>query len=120
MRDYFLPVVVIFIFGWFLQDRLIASPTSSTAPADEPLNELKATPNDVHAIIFDRCSEVHSSSQPDGSPVHVCTSRIIDTDFPFNELVPSWNIDMPLGVGFGVYIRLGRRDADFWTPFYYF
>ncbi len=46
------------------------------------------------------------------------TSRAIRTTFPFNEVVPSWNVDVPEGCGFRVELRVGRRKGDFWTPFY--
>jgi hypothetical protein len=108
----FLPLII-------LITTLISNVSTSTAPTDEPLNELKATPNDVHALLFDHCTEMHSTSQPDGTHVSVCTSRVIETDFPFNELLPSWNIDAPAGTGFSVYIRVGRKQNEFWTPFYY-
>ncbi|HON68554.1 MAG TPA: C39 family peptidase, partial [Phycisphaerae bacterium] len=55
------------------------------------------------------------------SPLEVVyTSRVIETPFPFNDLVPSWNVELPEGTGFRVEIRMGRKAEDFWTPFYYF
>lgn len=76
-------------------------------------NRLSATPNDVHRLFLD-----DPASFAEASPA-MLTSRIVEAEFPFNDLVPSWNVDVPEGAGFAVEIRLGRRDGDFWTPYYY-
>ena len=44
---------------------------------------------------------------------------MIETDFPFNDVIPSWNIETPPGTGFRVELRLGRREGDHWTPYLY-
>jgi len=75
-------------------------------------NKLAATPNDVHALIVD-----DPVSFADSSPGRL-TSRVIETEFPFNDLLPSWNVDVPLGAAFTVELRVGRREGDFWTPYY--
>jgi hypothetical protein len=48
------------------------------------------------------------------------TSRVVSTEFPFNEIVPSWNVEVPNGAGFYVEIRFGRGADSFWTAWYYF
>lgn len=35
---------------------------------------------------------------------------------PFNEALPSWNLDLPEGVSFAVDIRVGRRVEASWSP----
>lgn len=87
----------------------------ATLPAEEGGlgNKLAATPNDVHALILD-----DPVSFADSEPGRL-TSRIIETEFPFNDLLPSWNVDVPPGAAFAVEIRVGRREGDFWTPFYF-
>ncbi|GMU20486.1 MAG: membrane protein [Phycisphaerae bacterium] len=94
-------------------------------------NKLKATPNDVHLLILHEGSDLPAGrpctvpAQTDGelgSGVRTCvvsTSRVVSTPFPFNDLVPSWNVDVPPGAGFAVELRVGRKQGDFWTPFYY-
>lgn len=54
-----------------------------------------------------------------GTAEAVYTSRLILTEFPFNQVIPSWNVDVPPGAGFTVELRVGRRKDDFWTSFYY-
>jgi hypothetical protein len=46
------------------------------------------------------------------------TSREIRTPFPFNDVIPSWNIDAR-STGYIVLLRVGRVAEDFWTPWYY-
>ncbi len=98
---------------------IAASPTAAVEPVTRPANStsanwLRRTPNDVHRLIVDTPVPGGTAACP-----RAHTSRIIDTEFPFNDLVPSWNIDVPDGAGFHVEIRLGRRTGDFWTPYYY-
>ncbi|UCD29491.1 MAG: C39 family peptidase [Planctomycetota bacterium] len=105
-------------------------------------NQLKGTPNDVHALIIDQTAkvfrqgdtqEVNVNSEPTGVEIRqdilskperdgfltaVYKSRLINTRFPFNEMVPSYNIDVPADTGFIVELRVGRQKEDFWTPFY--
>src|SRR5207247_2513996 len=38
---------------------------------------------------------------------------------PFNEVIPSWNIDLPPGAGLCVELRVGRTAGDVWSKFYY-
>ncbi|MCX7765263.1 MAG: C39 family peptidase [Candidatus Sumerlaeia bacterium] len=42
-------------------------------------------------------------------------SPIIKARFPFNELLPSWNVTLPESCGFKVEFRLSR-DGKHWTP----
>ncbi len=46
------------------------------------------------------------------------TSREIAARFPFNDVVPSWNVEVPEGAGFVVELRFGRVGGG-WTDFYY-
>jgi len=45
------------------------------------------------------------------------TSPVLKADFPFNELLPSWNVDAPKGANFHVYIRTSE-DSKRWTTWY--
>ena len=105
-------------------------------------NPLKGGPNDVHALILDqtavvfRCgvldgaeivtdpagitlAQAAASAESKGERRGVYTSRVIAAAFPFNELVPSWNVDVAPGTGFRVDVRFGRERNDFWTAFFY-
>ncbi|MHC4444444.1 MAG: C39 family peptidase [Planctomycetota bacterium] len=106
-------------------------------------NQLKGSPNDIHALIIDQTvkvfqqgntEEVTILSKPPGITISkdllsgpkqagfitaAFISRTIATRFPFNEVVPSFNIDVPNDTGFIVELRFGRRKGNFWTPFYY-
>lgn len=104
--------------------------------------KLRRTPHDVHELLIDETAEVFRRGQTaevtvtsnpaavsirkalrerQGGKYRVATytSRVIHTEFPFNDLVPSWNVNVPEGTGFVVQIRVGRRAGDFWTDFYY-
>ena len=118
-------------------------PPSLTEEQDGPGNKLYMTPNDVHALLLDEAAEVFEQGANSGTvvvsdPVGVTlqteppagtqacppfkgvhTSRVISAAFPFNDVVPSWNVDCPLGAGFIVELRFGRADDDLWTPYYY-
>lgn len=121
--------------------------TSSSAPASSasgPGNDLRGGPHDVHDLILDDSAEVFSHGATDevtievappgvaippprragataGQPVRATyTSRVVETPFAFNDLVPSWNVDLPEGAGFVAEIRVGRKKGDFWTPWLYF
>jgi uncharacterized protein YvpB len=127
----------------------VTAPATTTASAPEesangPGNNLRSTPNDVHALLLDDSAALFSqgsteqvtietnppgiaipqpraATAPADPPLQaVYTSRVIETAFPFNDLVPSWNVEMPEGTGFRVEIRLGRKADGFWTPFYHF
>lgn len=90
---------------------------ASTAPSSGPGgNKLRASPNDVHRLVIDETPAVFALGSTDGK-MH--TSRVIEAEFPFNELVPSYNVDVPEGAGFVVELRFGRREGNYWTPFYY-
>ncbi|HRR87616.1 MAG TPA: hypothetical protein P5316_21635, partial [Phycisphaerae bacterium] len=119
------------------------APPSLADEHEGPGNKLYMTPNDVHALLLDETAEAfeqgtHSGtivvSDPSGVTLEtepsngeparppfkgVHTSRVIAAAFPFNDVVPSWNVDCPLGAGFVVELRFGRAEGDFWTPFYY-
>jgi hypothetical protein len=87
----------------------------TTLPAEEGGlgNKLVGSPNDVHGLMIDE--PVSLSDATPGS----LTSKTIETEFPFNDLLPSWNVDVPPGGAFTAEIRVGRREGDFWTPFYF-
>ena len=44
-------------------------------------------------------------------------SDVIEPAAPFNELLPSWNVDVPDGAGFRVELRVGRGAE--WSPWLY-
>jgi len=135
-------LVFVLLAGFILSstlNRALAEPPPASQPASLPAegperigNRLKSTPNDVHGLILDETPSVFKEGtserlqstrlNSDGLVAQraiVHTSRIINTEFPFNDLVPSWNIDVPAGGGFAVQIRMARQQDDFWTPFYY-
>ncbi len=124
-----------------------SSPATSTssAPEDEsPGNNLRSGPYDVHALLLDETAEVFSQGATEEVTIEVnrpgvampaprtagagaeqirqsnYTSRVIETEFPFNDLVPSWNVDVPEGTGFEVEIRVGRKSDNSWSPWFYF
>ena len=128
MNRQLLPLLAAFIIGAWLN----ASAAAQSAPASKPANpisenHLYSTPNDVHRLITEVFPDVppggttadlnNATSKSSLSREH--TSPVIVTDFPFNDLLPSWNIDVPGGSGFYVETRVGRQAGDFWTPFYY-
>jgi hypothetical protein len=45
------------------------------------------------------------------------TSPVIETEAPFEELILSWNVDCPAGLGFRVELRVGKEDRGSWSPF---
>ncbi len=44
-------------------------------------------------------------------------SAPVDADHPFNEVLPSWNIDVPAGASFIVELRVGRQADGSWSPY---
>lgn len=117
------------------------------APQEASLtNQLRGGPNDVHRLVIDATAEAFARgstdravvtarpagvrindgadagdglSGPAGVRAALFTSRVVEADFPFNEVVPSWNVDVPEGAGFHVELRVGRGGEAFWTPWYY-
>jgi len=104
-----------------------ASRPADRRPANQSANNLYRTPNDVHRLITEVFPDICPPARNAGlatatrktSPRRQFTSPPIETEFPFNDLCPSWNIDVPEGSGFYVEIRVGRRAGELWTPFYY-
>lgn len=107
-------------------------------------NKLRSSGFDVHDLILEETAEVFSAgevapplavttrpagvradfprAEPGTSSEPTCavyTSRVIRARFPFNEVVPSWNVIVPRDTGFRVELRLGPgRNAE-WTAWYY-
>jgi hypothetical protein len=44
------------------------------------------------------------------------TSRVVEREAEFTELLPSWNVDTPAGTSFRVDVRVGRRADGEWSP----
>ncbi len=93
---------------------------ASQAADEEAGNKLRRTPHDVHGLILDDDPDELASNVVEAAPggLRVLTSREIAAPFPFNDVVPSWNVAVPEGAGFSVELRFGRRDG-MWTPYYY-
>lgn len=65
--------------------------------------------------------QARTASAPADPPLQATyTSRVIEAAFPFNDLVPSWNVEMPEGTGFRAEVRVGRKTDGSWTEFYHF
>ena len=142
MRRYACGLLIAALMGCVVQ----LPPPASAPPLDqsnEPGNKLYRTPNDVHALLIDEaasdfeqghCANVSVrkglgvvlrtdtlAGKDESLPYQgVYTSRVIATEFPFNDVVPSWNVDVSPDDGFVVELRLGRAADGFWTPYYYF
>ncbi len=105
-----------------------ANMAPSSQPSGGSNNKLFRTPNDVHRLVTHVFPKPGLGTMPaaattnpekhDSQPA-TFISPVVCTLFPFNDLLPSWNIDVPIGAGFYVEIRVGREGGDFWTPFYY-
>src|SRR5690606_32182076 len=89
---------------------------------DNEGNKLKASGHDVHALHRLPGSDFRTLQRVEDIPADaklvVRTHAPVTTPFPFNDLVPSWNIDAPPG-GFVVELRLGPAGTQDWTPWYY-
>lgn len=118
--------------------------TPASIPDEQPSNKLRGGPHDVHVLLLDDSAETFSQGSTEQVTIDITppgvaipkvrtagatatqpyraqyTSRAIDTEIPFNELIPSWNVATPDGTGFTAEIRVGRKADGFWTPFYYF
>jgi hypothetical protein len=79
--------------------------------------------DDFRAGLFE-----HARPAPDGGGVTlVCTpgedatyeSPVTDPGMLFNEVVASWNVDVPPGAGLCLEIRVGRQSDDIWSPYLY-
>ena len=107
---------------------MIASAPAQTKPTSRPAgatsnNRLFRTPNDVHRLVMNEFPDGIRVALRDagekGRLVGEYTSAVVATEFPFNDLLASWNVDVPEHAGFYVEIRVGRKAGDFWTPYYY-
>ena len=47
----------------------------------------------------------------------VYETGIVQSEFPFHELLPSWNATPPAGGGFVVELRVGQTRRGSWSPF---
>ena len=61
---------------------------------------------------------LQQGSSHEYEPTGIYRSRIIQAEFPFNELVPSWNFDVPQDTGFAVDIRVGRGKKE-WSEWFH-
>lgn len=106
-------------------------------------NKLKASGYDVHGLILDETAAAFRAgttgahvrlttrpagavadfagamTQQDGAVSAVFTSRVIETPFPFNDCVPSWNVSVREETGFRVEMRFGSKGTSRWTVWYY-
>ncbi|HRY69340.1 MAG TPA: C39 family peptidase [Phycisphaerae bacterium] len=107
---------------------LVTSAFAQTKPTSKPAgatsnNRLFRTPNDVHRLIINEFTNgleiALRSAGRENRPSGEYTSPVITTEFPFNDLLASWNMNVPGRSGFYVEIRVGRATGDFWTPFLY-
>lgn len=120
MQSIFIGIALLVSLG-----QIVPGGKPASMPVDESEregNRLRATPNDVHALYR---HDFPQDGPGDGFAVSrkddtiACTSSVIATEFPFNDLVPSFNVVMQPGMTFYAEVRVGRREGDFWTPYYY-
>ena len=94
-----------------------------TAP--ESGQDLTCSGFDVHRLVVDRFGaqrvgrEVSASARGLGD-TGTYTSREIEAEFPFNEVVPSFNADLPTGTGLTIHLRFRLADSLRWTSSYPF
>ncbi|MEE8169932.1 MAG: C39 family peptidase [Phycisphaerae bacterium] len=91
-------------------------------PADAAVNTLRSGPYALHRLIFvqDRRRGINRFEQCEGSREAACRiSPPIATGFPFNELIPSWNLDVSREAAYRIELRVGRGGAA-WSPWYCF
>jgi hypothetical protein len=99
-------------------------------------HDLKSSDYDVHRVATDQraadfAAGTYKGTAVDNSPPGVVlagdrrarsgtyTSREIVADFPFNEVIPSFNVDLPAGTGFVVWLRCRPTGGARWTRYYY-
>jgi len=90
--------------------------TGIAAAADELLRgKQPPTPFRHRLVLHERAA----GAGKDGAGVGVASyeSPVIDADHPFNEVLPSWNVDAPAGASFVVELRVGRRADGSWSPY---
>lgn len=93
---------------------LILAFTAPAAVTFAAENDVRKAPYFLHELILDE-----DAAASRGDPATPYTSRVFEARFPFNEVCPSWNVDTPDGSGFYVELRVGRREGDTWSPFFY-
>jgi len=107
---------------WLLPLLLLAAcatPADKDRPDDESTapsttNQLLTSGHDVHALMLIEFGPLATGSLArDG----VQTLPPMSSPFPFNELVPSWNVELPEGAGFRAELRVGRDDGS-WSSWY--
>ncbi len=107
----------------------------STVPARS--HDLQSSGHDVHRLLVDEghatlatgvCEHTTVSKSPpavvlvggtEATRTGTYTSREIVADFPFNEVVPSFNVGTPAGTGFVVWLRFRSTGDGRWTREYY-
>lgn len=113
-------VLTAFVAGTCLGTAASAEPAPASQPATSgSANNLFRTPNDVHRLITQVFPDGIKADLAKDSANRDYTSPVVATEFPFNDLLLSWNIDVPEGSGFYVEVRVGRKAGEFWSPFYY-
>ncbi len=103
----------------------VAEGFSASAPAPEQApsveNRLRSSGFDLHETMVDEAPGLDSRAAENGENIGaVYTSRIIRPAFPFNEVLPSWNVRVPEGAEFYVELRLGLANDKRWTSWYGF
>jgi hypothetical protein len=54
-----------------------------------------------------------------GATRWVTESAVLTTEQPFNEVLVTWQLDVPEGAGARVDLRVGRVEAGLWSPWLY-
>lgn len=112
-------IVTIALFACTL---LLDEAKPATQPASMPIdtskkegNRLRRTPNDVHRLY----RKDFPAPDPHAPPISTWTSEVVEAEFPFNDLVPSWNVDVPDGASARLEFRVGRKTGDWWSAWYF-
>ncbi len=130
-------LVVLSLLGW----ALVSPVPADTSPEISLSNRLGSSPLVVDRLYVMADGEAFSGGElervivkegPDGAMVVLAderenrfprrgryTSPEIVADFPFTELLPSWNVDTPPETGINFHVRVRDMESGLWSPWLY-